>query len=189
MHTRKATREDAEKIAEFIAMAEGEMLVYFFKTDDPNIHRNGLLSFILSPTLNRYSLDMNIVAEENGVVAGSVTAFPADRQPELDIPLIERLKQSGVTVEKLFLEGAPGTYYLSTMGVNPDFRGRGIGTMLMEAAEEEGRNLGFEKTSLLVSKDKDRARHLYERRGYEIVDDAVAIAVGAEYYRMAKNLL
>lgn len=184
MLIREAHAGDARAIATFISMAESEMVHHFTGTTDPEKSLDALCEFILSPVSNRYSLENNQVVEVGGRVAAAAISFPADRQPELDIPVLESMNRRGYNLERLFFEGEPGTYYLSTMGVDPDYRGRGIGSALMGAAQEKGRKLGFKEASLLVSKNKEKVKLLYERVGFRTIAE---IKIGdVEYSRMIK---
>ncbi len=47
--------------------------------------------------------------------------------------------------------------------VSSDFRGRGLGRLLMEHAEELARSAGFHTLGLMVSAHNEAARGLYER--------------------------
>ncbi len=186
MLIRQAKPEDAQAIARFICMAEGEMVEKFTGFADPEQGAAEILKLAESPIPSRYSLSNNLVAEIDSVPAGSIICFPADDQPELDKPMLAYLRNRGIELDRLFQEGAPGTYYASTMGVDPQFRGKGAGKALLAAAEEKAVQRGFDAISLLVSKDKDRARSLYERVGFTIQEE-VTIAT-SEYYRMVKPL-
>lgn len=186
MIIRAGTVEDAPAIARFIAMAEAEMVPLLTGFDDAEKAGEKLAAWVASPTPNRYSYHNNLVVEADGKPVASLISFAADAQRELDALLLEDLNRRGVKLDKLFFEGAPGTYYLSTMGVDPEYRGRGYGSSLMAAAGEKARKLGFARLSLLVSKDKPRARALYERLGFAVSDEA---RVGeSEYYRMIRDL-
>ncbi len=186
MQIRPALAADAPALARHIRMAEIEMVHHFTGTTEEEPSVRVLVGFVMNPTPNRYSLENTLVAEEDGRAAGSIIAFPADRQSDLDTVLLDALNGRGYGLKKLYFEGEPGTWYLSTMGVDPDFRGRGFGTALMGAATDRGRELGFARASLLVSKAKEKARKMYERLGYRIAGD-VAIA-DVEYHRMIKDL-
>lgn len=56
------------------------------------------------------------------------------------------------------------------LGVDEVYRSRGIGTMLLNAAEKYARNQGGEALDLGVFAFNKGAIKLYERLGYEIID-------------------
>jgi ribosomal protein S18 acetylase RimI-like enzyme len=58
------------------------------------------------------------------------------------------------------------SYYICGMAVDEEYRGKGIGTMLLEEAERSCVQLGFSKLSLIVFEQNVGARRLYERCGY-----------------------
>jgi ribosomal protein S18 acetylase RimI-like enzyme len=60
----------------------------------------------------------------------------------------------------------PGTWYVNVLAVQPDLRGRGLGTRLLAPADERGRSLGKSGMSVIVSDANTGARQLYERCGY-----------------------
>ncbi len=59
--------------------------------------------------------------------------------------------------------------YLYSLRVKSAFQRRGLGTMLMDAAEERLRQRGMDTASIGVEKDNRDARSLYERQGYRII--------------------
>jgi ribosomal protein S18 acetylase RimI-like enzyme len=61
--------------------------------------------------------------------------------------------------------------YLYALRVKPAFRGRGLGTRLIRAAEDVLLGRGMESASIGVEKANPRARALYERRGFRVVAD------------------
>ena len=58
------------------------------------------------------------------------------------------------------------SYYVCGMAVDEEHRGKGIGTGLLDEAEQTCRKLGFQKLSLIVFEQNVKARRLYERYGY-----------------------
>jgi|SRR5579871_5233707 len=56
--------------------------------------------------------------------------------------------------------------HLSALVVAPEYRSRGIGSQLMETAEEMALQRGYQQIGLSVGTDNDRAQALYVRRGY-----------------------
>ena len=58
--------------------------------------------------------------------------------------------------------------FVAYMAVEPWARGRGIGSRLLSAAEDEARRRGLPYMGLMVTEDNAAARRLYERAGYTI---------------------
>jgi ribosomal protein S18 acetylase RimI-like enzyme len=52
------------------------------------------------------------------------------------------------------------------LAVLPDYRGRGIGHLLLEGVEARGRELGCCRLTLEVREDNQRAQRLYQRFGF-----------------------
>lgn len=57
--------------------------------------------------------------------------------------------------------------------VDQEYRGHGVAGRLMETAEEVCRNFGAMYVSLTSSPERNSARKMYERRGYELYDTGV----------------
>lgn len=63
--------------------------------------------------------------------------------------------------------GFCGLYpYLGLLGVGQSFRGRGVGSFLMDRLEEMARQSGAKRVTLMVSDFNTGARAFYRRRGY-----------------------
>ncbi len=79
------------------------------------------------------------------------------------------------------------------LAVAPSARGKGVGTLLLEAAEAKGRAMGVPKMALSVISVNAGAIRLYERMGYvktQAVGGALVRVVvkSAEVWRMEKAL-
>jgi len=57
--------------------------------------------------------------------------------------------------------------YLYAFRVRPSYRNQGIGTRLIESAEQELVRRGFRRIVIAVAKDNSGARRLYEKLGYQ----------------------
>jgi len=55
---------------------------------------------------------------------------------------------------------------LEDMIVDPAWRGRGIGSMLLEHACDWARNHGYGRITLLTDGDNDSAQHFYSEKGF-----------------------
>jgi len=107
--------------------------------------------------------------------------------PRYEVWVAERDGQrAGVVV--LQDKGLAGSPYLKSIAVSPELRGRGVGSALLDFAE--GRWRGEARWFFLcVSSFNERARELYERRGYEVVGELPDQVVdGASEIVMRKRL-
>lgn len=123
------------------------------------VGRQRILSLTASPT---YFANFT-VAEVGGTVAGAVTGrlipIPYSRGDAADLP--------EVFTPWLELEAvAAGSWYLNVIAVYPEFRGLGIGSMLIGRAEELARAAGASLISLVVEEDNAGAHKLYLRHGF-----------------------
>jgi GNAT superfamily N-acetyltransferase len=62
--------------------------------------------------------------------------------------------------------GRPECPHIEDLLVKPEWRGRGIGSSLLEAAERAAAERGCARVGLNVATENVRARELYARRGY-----------------------
>ena len=93
--------------------------------------------------------------------------------------------------EMLIEQGADeSSYYFAELGTKTKFRGRGYGTLLQQAREEEARKKGLKLLSVRVRKDNEAVIRLLERRGFEQVGEYTASIQGSETVRLVlqKNL-
>jgi ribosomal protein S18 acetylase RimI-like enzyme len=103
------------------------------------------------------------VAEIGGRVAASVIGYPLPDEPEP----IDHATTPPMFVPLQELENrASGTWYVNVLAAYPEFRGQGLGTVLLAEAEVQAARIGSRGLSIIVSDDNVGARRLYERCGY-----------------------
>lgn len=61
----------------------------------------------------------------------------------------------------------PDAAFLNYLGVSPAYRGGGLGSRLLKAAEEHATGAGFDRMQLDVLNENAGAIRFYERHGYE----------------------
>ena len=110
-----------------------------------------------------FSYRNTLVYEKAGRAAGALIGYPLAPEPEADStaglpPMFVPLQE----LEDL----AAGTWYVNVLAAYPEFRGMGIGTQLLDAAEHEATKAGCSGLSIIVSDANTGARRLYERQGY-----------------------
>ena len=86
-----------------------------------------------------------------------------------------------------------GVLVVDQLAVAPSARGKGVGTLLLEAAEARGRAMGVPTMALSVISENEGAIRLYERMGYvrtQAVGGALVrmVVKSAEVWRMEKVL-
>jgi GNAT superfamily N-acetyltransferase len=57
--------------------------------------------------------------------------------------------------------------HVEVLAVEPSAQGKGVGRLLMDAAEAWARSRGYRRITLNVFAQNERARQIYERFGYE----------------------
>lgn len=117
---------------------------------------------------NRLSYENCLVCEIEGSVAGLIVGYYGGNADELDEPLAARLRLlKNDPTFKLEKEAEEEDFYLDTLCVDPAFRGKGIGTELLQFAEQQAKAKGYERISLAVERNNEKAQQLYTRIGYK----------------------
>ena len=106
--------------------------------------------------------------EAEGYPAGYVGRFFTGGEDEILVA-----EQAGMVVGFLSLEnhreGEPPFLYLDDFSVTAACRGQGIGSRLLDMAEEYAAALGLGEIHLHVERDNLGARRLYRRRGFGVL--------------------
>lgn len=74
----------------------------------------------------------------------------------------------------VLLPVAESEFYLRTLAVDVDWRGRGVGRQLLEEAIAAGGRVGFKRIRLDVNANNAPALRLYERLGFKIIHKGAA---------------
>ncbi|MDA2213302.1 GNAT family N-acetyltransferase [Bacillus cereus group sp. MYBK195-1] len=149
---------------------------------------------------NRFSHQYAYEAQMDGKTLGMITCYA--------IPVLNRLAWSTfkqlLSLRKLgfviynilnikmlysmftLKEGEDDEFHIGTIALLPESRGLGIGTRLLEFAEEQASLQGFAKCSLTVKKENQLAIKLYQRIGYQITGEINKPKLSL--YRMVKNV-
>ena len=165
---RTATKEEAAQIAELFMLAwpieeilESNGLTY------EQLHES--MTAIAAAEETIYSYENTIVAEVDGKVVGAMCAYDGADYQRLKLPIVDLLgADSGFAQLK---ETEAGEFYLDSVGVLPEYRGRGIASSLFEAQYERAASLGHKVAGLIVDVDKPQAEALYARLGFTYLDD------------------
>lgn len=116
-----------------------------------------------------YSCENTWVAEVDGKIVGAMCGYDGADYQRLKQPLVDQLGPDSGFAQ--LCETEAGEFYLDSVGVLPEYRGRGIASRLFEAQILRAASLGHSRVGLIVDEDKPEAEALYERLGFRYVGD------------------
>lgn len=157
---RLANPEDAHELAELVNIAGEGLPLYVWKGlandgQDPwEVGRQRQANKALEGKI--------VVADYGDRAVASLTGYPIGSTPEPISPDTPAIFRPLLELEKQALD----SWYINVLATYPEHRGKGMGTKLLELAEQIARNEGLERTSVIVADDNSGARRLYERLGY-----------------------
>lgn len=165
---RKARKEEAAQIAELFMLAwPVEEILESNGIPYEQLHES--MTAIAAAEETIYSYENTFVAEVDGKVVGAMCAYDGADYMRLKQPIVNELgADSGFAQLK---ETKAGEFYLDSVGVLPEYRGRGIASSLFEAQCERAASLGHKVAGLIVDVDKPQAEALYARLGFTYLDD------------------
>ena len=173
---RAATQDDAREIAKLIAISSDGVAEIEWHEEANKEHCDPL--DIGERTYQNpqgdYSFNNTAMFEINGEVAGMLLAFgmpeAEPRNPE-NRPAAD---DEDVFAPYIYLE-EPNSWYICGVAFYPQHRGHGLGTKLMDLANEQAKEYGFSILSLVVFEQNKGALNLYDRLRYTIVDQAPVV--------------
>ena len=184
---RDATLDDAPFIAR-VVLAGIDMLDIDAKLPDEQRAIYEYLMDICRMDDTLYSYLNTRIAEVDGNRVGALVAYDGARYAALRAKTFGLVQQSsGMDLSRNAMETGPGEFYLDSMAVLSDYRGLGIGKMLMRDRMDYALRNGFQKVTLLVDKDKPRLQHYYQSLGFVFVEEMFVF--GSWYNNMVCSLL
>lgn len=157
-------RADADAIARAVVMAIGPELSRKYAAEAGSVEEvTGIFARVAALDVSQYSYVNALKAvDQDGRAMGIVVAYDGGELARLRRAFLDEV---GLREGDIPDETEPGEYYIDTLAVFPEHRGRGVGRRLLEAAVDDGRRAGL-RPGLLVEKGNDRARRLYESAGF-----------------------
>ena len=114
-----------------------------------------------------YSWRNTIIAEVGGERVGMLTSYDGRHYHDMRIRTMALVKEYlGIEFPNMEDEAIPGEYYLDSLAVMPEHRGKGIGRSLLLSGIEAGHAAGLTVT-LAVDPVNERAKKLYRSLGFE----------------------
>ena len=182
---RDATLDDAPFIARVVLAGIDMLDIDATLTDEQHSIYEHLMDICrMSDTL--YSFCNTRIAEIDGHPVGALVAYDGARYAALRAKTFGLVQQtSGMDLSRNAMETSSGEFYLDSMAIFSDYRGIGIGKMLMRDRMDYALENGFHKVTLLVDKDKPRLQRYYESEGFAFGEEMFVF--GARYNKLEKN--
>jgi ribosomal protein S18 acetylase RimI-like enzyme len=169
---RTAHLTESLDVARFIRVAGGGLYEFLFDDLVPLLSADELLAIAIASDNDPVSYRNCHVAidEGSGNILGTANAFPADllRDPSYGLLPSERAEH----IRPMLRLQDWGSMFLNALAVDDQYRGRGIGSCLLDWALAHARELGLPRLSLHVWADNFAAREYYRARGF--IDIGVA---------------
>jgi ribosomal protein S18 acetylase RimI-like enzyme len=170
---RPARSSDAADIARLVAISSDGIAMIEWQQQAHKEQRDALdvAESIYQIPQGNYSYTSATMIESNSEIAGMLLAFAippaAPRNPE-NRPSSD---DENVFAPYIYLE-EPNSWNICGVAIYAQFRGQGLGTRLMALANEQAKEKGFSRLSLVVFEQNAASVRLYGRLGYEVVDRA-----------------
>lgn len=127
------------------------------------------------------------IAECDEKPAGCIISYDGkDYEALREVTFNRLLRENGLDLTNNPQETLPGEYYLDCMAILPQYRGLGIGHLLMQDRIDHARQLGIKKATLLVDKEHIRLKQYYQKLGFETKKEMIAYET--LYEKMSKQL-
>ena len=166
--TRPATKSDALMIAEAVAMAIGDKrsLVNYCGED-----YLAVLTAIATAEGTQYSWQNAIVAEYDGSIVGAVVGYNGALLGKLREGTLAIVRTMTGRMPSVVDETEAGEYYLDSLAVVPEYRGKGVGVALLRAFCRRAFAEGAKRVGLIVDIENPNAERLYTAEGFVSVGE------------------
>ena len=156
---RAALPADAYALAELSIMAGDGMYEFLLEEMAPKEMLAGLMAGAMKQDAGGFSWRHCFVADDQGVVAGMVNAFPAAwlRDQEQDILPQDRVR----ILESIDQAQDWESFLINGIAVRTAYRRQGVGKQLLQWAIERAREEGYHRLSANVWEDNVAARALF----------------------------
>lgn len=183
---RKAEPKDAAFAAPLIYQAIGD-IAHTLTGAAAAGEAISLMAQFFAQKRNRLSYENAVIAMEGDEPVGLALFYHGSQTEVLDRPFVEFVKERTGIAPTLVKEARDDEFYLDSVAVRSDKRGKGIGTQLLAAFEQEAIQRGHDCIALLVDKENPRAYQLYEALGYR--QDGTVMVSGHQFRHMVKRVL
>lgn len=183
MIIRKAKISDAAEIAPILLLAMEDIIYKFIKKEDYASAKD-FLQYFIERENNQYSYQNCFVAEENSEIIGAVNVYNGADLITLRNPIIEYVRKNYNPDFDPELESKTGEYYIDSLGVNPKYQGKGIGSKILHFLIDEFVIKNKEILGLLVEEENPLAKNLYLKTGFKVIGEKTLVGKKLEHLQV-----
>ncbi|MFD2329798.1 GNAT family N-acetyltransferase [Cohnella sp. GCM10020058] len=186
MHIRPAGPSDAAAVSKLVLLAI-EDIAYRLTGERTEAAVLAKLAQYYRTPGNRFSAERHaLLVAEGNEPAGAILCYGGDQADSLYAPITKWLNETGFEDAVQDPEADEDEYYIDAVAVSPAYQGRGFAKALIRHAEQEAVAREYAAIGLNVDIEKEGARALYARLGFE-EDKRISIN-GHPYRHMRKAL-
>ena len=163
IHIRAAQKTDAPLLAQIFVYAIGEETAVHYCGEN---YMEVLTAICLSEGTH-YSYRHALVAECDGLPSGGIIGYDGAQLYALREGTLSIIRQYKAIDDIPEDETTAGEFYIDSLGVHPEFRGRGVGRQLLAAMCQQAAEQGHQCVGLLVDLENPDAERLYRSLGFE----------------------
>ena len=179
---RPATFADVPAVAKFIAMAIGDE---FSLKNYCGENYLKVLEEIAQADNTQYSFKNSLVAEAEGIVVGAIVGYDGAKLLELRTETFAIIKKHLGITPNMEPETEIGEFYLDSIAVLPEYRGRGVAKNLILTLCNKAFSEGHKNVGLLVDIENTNAEKLYHSLGFVRVNQKSFL--GHKMWHLQKN--
>ena len=163
---RPAKIDDAATVALAVALAIGDQGALQAYCGQNYL---SVLTEIARREQTQYSWQNALIAEVNGVTAGAIVGYDGAQLGQLREGTFACLREMVGSVPNIDDETQDGEYYLDSIGIWPEFRGLGVGRVLITALCHKAFSKEIKRVGLIVDYDNPQSERLYSSLGFQRV--------------------
>ena len=184
---RKAQPNDSAKIAQLMFYAMEDIVFDFLgqKNEDKAIR---FLEELIEQNNNQYSFENTFVLEIENNIAASFTLYDGGNLEKLRENVLTHLEKNYNRTIEPENETEAGEIYIDTIAVFPEYRGKGLGNIILDYIIEEFANKKGFVIGLLVDFTNPKAKKLYESKGFEVVGEKSLMSKNHEHMQYKKGV-
>lgn len=181
---RQAKKEDAALVAD-VVMVAADICTWEEREAEKHARTRMLFREVCEREDTLYSYTHVSVLEADGEIAGCLVSYPGALYPTQRARTWALMQvPDNIQTDE---ETEAGEYYLDSMTILPEYRGRGYGLELMKDGIERAKKTeGVKKVSLIAMKSRPGLRAYYAKLGFR--EEKEILFFGCEYVKMVLAL-